>query len=352
MKIISLAAGCGALLAVLGASALAAPPAVANAWQVTQRYRIGGSGRWDLLTFDQAAQRLYVSRSDRVLVLDAKDGKQVGEIDGLSGVHGIALADTLHRGFISNGHADNVTVFDPDTLKVEQTVAVGAHDPDTILYDSFSHRVFTFNGDSNDASVIDAATGKLLGHIALPGGPEFAVSDGHGQVFDNIESKDELVEIDSVAMRVTAVWPLKDCRRPTGLAIDVAHDRLFSVCQNKNMAVTDSTNGHAIASLPIGEGPDAAGFDAKRGLAFSSNGRSGTLTVVHEDDPDHYRVLANLPTQKSARTMALDQATGHVFLPAAELGPRPKPTATDPHPRPTVKPGSFTILEVAPTMQR
>ncbi|MGH8041936.1 MAG: YncE family protein [Rudaea sp.] len=346
MKIFALAAGCGALLAVMGASALAAPPAATDAWHVTQHYQIGGSGRWDLLTLDQAAQRLYVSRSDRVVVLDAKNGRQVGEIDGLSGVHGIALADSPHRGFISNGRANTVSVFDPDTLKVEQTIAVGAQDPDTILYDAFSHRVFTFNGDSNDASVIDAANGKLLGHIALPGGPEFAVSDGHGHVFDNIESKDELVEIDPVAMRVTAVWPLHDCKRPTGLAIDVAHHRLFSVCQNKLMAVTDSTNGKAIASVPIGEGPDAACFDDKREFVFSSNGRSGTLTVAHEDDPDHYRVLANIPTQTSARTMALDQATGHVFLSAAELGPRPEPTATDPHPRPTVKPGSFTILEV------
>lgn len=346
MKTIALAASCGVLVAALGATALAALPVPGNAWHVTHRYRIGGSGGWDYLALDQAAQRLYVSRSDRVIVLDAKTGRQVGEIDGLSGVHGVAFAAALHRGFISNGRADTVTIFDPATLEVEQTVTVGAHDPDTILYEPFSHRVFTFNGDSNNASVIDAASGKLLGHIALPGSPEFAVSDGHGHVFDNIESTNELVEIDPVAMKVTAVWPLKDCRHPSGLAIDAAHHRLFPVCQNRVMAVTDSTNGNAIASVPIGEGPDAAQFDAKHGLVFSSNGRSGTLTVVHEENPNHYRVLANVPTQKSARTMALDQATGQVFLSAAEVGPRPKPTAADPHPRRTVQPGSFTILEV------
>ncbi|MGH8124331.1 MAG: YncE family protein, partial [Rhodanobacteraceae bacterium] len=287
---------------------------------------------------------LYVSHSDRVIVLDAKDGKRVGEIDGLSGVHGIAIADDLHRGFISNGRADTVTVFDLATLKVEQTVAVGAKDPDGIVYDPYSQRVFTFNGDSNNASVIDAKSGKLLGHVALPGRPEFPVSDGQGHVFDNIESRNELVEIDPRAMKVTAVWPLRDCKHPSGLAIDVAHHRLFSVCQNKVMAVTDSRDGKAIASVPIGEGPDAARYDARRGLAFSSNGRSGTLTVVREEAPDRYRVLANVPTQKSARTMALDEASGRIFLSAAERGPRPKPTAAHPHPRPSVKPGSFTIL--------
>ena len=315
-------------------------------WRVEQHYPLGGAGGWDYLALDQSAQHLYVSRSDRVVVLDAKDGKQVGEIDGLSHVHGIALADDLHKGFISDGHANTVTVFDPATLKVEQTVDVGAKDPDGIVYDPYSQRVFTFNGDSNDASVIDAKSGKLLGHVALPGGPEFPVSDGQGHVFDNIESKNELVEIDPRAMKVTAVWPLKDCESPSGLAIDVAHHRLFSVCQNKVMAVTDSTNGKAIASVPIGEGPDAARYDAKRGLVFSSNGRSGTLTVVREETPDRYQVLANVPTQKSARTMALDESSGRVYLSAAEFGPRPAPTKAAPHPRPTVKPGSFTILVV------
>lgn len=320
--------------------------AAAGGWKVEQRYTLGGAGGWDYLALDQSTQHLYVSRSDRVIVLDARDGKRVGEIDGLSGVHGIALADDLHKGFISNGHANTVTVFDSATLKVEQTVAVDAKNPDGIVYDPYSRRVFTFNGGSNDASVIDAVSGKLLGHVALPGRPEFAVSDGQGHVFNNIESKNELVEIDPRAMKVTATWPLKDCDSPSGLAIDVAHHRLFSVCQNKVMAVTDSENGKQVASEPIGEGPDAARYDAKRGLVFSSNGHSGTLTVVREATPDSYRVLANVPTQKSARTMALDEASGRVYLSAAEFGSRPAPTQAEPHPRPTVKPGSFTILVV------
>ncbi|WHZ20193.1 MAG: hypothetical protein OJF55_002342 [Rhodanobacteraceae bacterium] len=337
-----------ALVVLSGCTAAWAAPA-ATGWKVVQRYSLGGEGGWDYLALDQSTQHLYVSRSDRVIVLDARDGKRVGEIDGLSGVHGIALADDLHRGFISNGRAGTVTVFAPATLAVKQTIAVDAKNPDAILYDPYSQRVFTFNGGSNDASVIDAKTGKLLGHVALPGRPEFAVSDGQGHVFDNIESKNELVEIDPRAMKVTATWPLKDCDSPSGLAIDVAHHRLFSVCQNKVMAVTDAADGKAIASVPIGEGPDAARYDAQRGLVFSSNGRSGTLTVVREVGADHYNVLANVPTQQSARTMALDAASGRIFLSAAEFGARPAPTATDPHPRPAIKPGSFTVLVVANT---
>ncbi|MBN8737788.1 MAG: YncE family protein [Xanthomonadales bacterium] len=342
-------------LALAGVATVASAGPADSGWRVVDRHALGGEGGWDYLAIDQPAQRLYVSRSDRVLVLDVArmpsmaKSSVVGVIDGLSGVHGIALAGDLHRGFVSNGHANTVTVFDPATLKVVQTIGVGAKDPDAILYDPFSRRVFTFNGDSNDASVLDAKTGKLLGHVALPGRPEFAVSDGHGHVFDNIESRNELVEIDPVAMRVAATWPLKDCDSPSGLAIDVAHHRLFSVCQNKVMAVTDAGNGKAVASVPIGEGPDAARFDPQRQLVFSSNGRSGTLTVVREASPDHYTVLQNVSTQKSARTMALDDASGRIFLSAAEFGVRPEPTAAHPHPRPSVKPGSFTILEVADT---
>lgn len=339
-----LAAGVLAAMPFAASAATSASPSGPNNWSVTQRYAIGGEGGWDYLSLDPSTQRLYISRSDRVVVLDASSGKKIGEIDNLSGVHGIALADDLHRGFISNGRADTVTVFDPATLKTVLTVAVGGHGPDAILYDPFSKRVFTFNGHSNDASVIDAASGKLLGTIALPGNPEFAVSDGHGHVYDNIEDKGELVQIDPVAMKVTNTWTLKDCEDPSGLAIDTTHHRLFSVCQNKTMAVTDADSGKSVASVPIGEGPDAAAFDATRELAFSSNGESGTLTVVHENDADHYSVVANVPTQKSARTMALDEKTGTVFLSAAQLGARPAPTPDHPHPRPSMVPGSFVIL--------
>jgi YVTN family beta-propeller protein len=322
-----------------------AAPAPQSDWHVLQRWQIGGDGGWDYLALDPASGRLYVSRSDRVVVLDVRSGRQVGEIDGLSGVHGIAIAQDLHRGFISNGRANTVTVFDPATLKAERTIAVKGENPDAILYDPYSKRVFTFNGHSHDASVIDASSGKLLGTIPLPGKPEFAVSDGKGHVYDNIEDKGELVEIDPRAMKVTHTWALKDCQDPSGLAMDLAHHRLYSVCQNNNMAVTDADSGKPVASVPIGDGPDAAAFDSQRHLVFSSNGGSGTLTVVHEDSADHYSVLAKVPTQKSARTMALDPG-GDIYLSAARFGPRPKPSADNPRGRPPLVPGSFTVLVV------
>ena len=332
-----------------GIGAWAAMPAPASNWQVVQRHVLGGSGGWDYLAFEPDSPRLYISHADRVVVLDVASGKQVGAIDGLSGVHGIAFAPVLHRGFISNGKADSVSVFDPATRKVTQTTAVAGHNPDAILYDPHSRRVFTFNGRSNDTSVIDAATGKLLGHIPLPGKPEFAVSDGRGRIFDNIESTHQLAVIDPVAMHVVALWPLQGCEEPSGLAIDVAHQRLFSVCDNKVMAVTDATTGKPVARIPIGAGPDAVRYDAQRGLVFSSNGEDGTLTVVHQDDADHYGVLATVPTQPSARTMALDKNNGHVFVVAAKFGPAPKPTAEHPRPRGEVLPASFTVIELAPS---
>ena len=330
----------------LAASTAAFAAPAQNTWHVAQRIALGGAGGWDYLAFDDAARRLYVSRGDRVVVLDVRAGKAVGEIDGLSGVHGVAFAGDPVRGFISNGRADAVTVFDPATLKTLQTIPIGGHNPDAILYDPSSMRVLTFNGRSENASVIDATNGKVLGVIALPGKPEFAVSDGRGHVYDNIEDKSELVEIDPVAMKVTQTWQLKDCEDPSGLAIDASHRRLFSVCQNRTMAVTDADSGKAVAAVPIGNGPDAAAFDAQRGLVFSSNGESGTLTVVREDDADHYSVVANATTQVSARTMALDPITGNVYLSAAQFGARPAPTADHPHPRPALVPDSFTILVV------
>ena len=330
-------------LGLLSATALAAPAPPAG-YRVLHRYAIGGDQGWDYLAFDAAARRVYVSHGDEVVVLDADGGKPVGRIEHLDGVHGIALAPARHRGWISNGRSGEVTVFDTGSLKTLATLKATGANPDAILYDPASGHVFTFNGRSADATAFDAASGKVLATIALPGKPEFAVSDGAGHVWVNIEDRNELVELDPRAGAVRATWSLAPCQSPSGLALDVTHRRLFSVCDNKTMTVLDADSGHHVADVPIGEGPDAAAFDSQRGLVFSSNGQSGTLTVVQEENPDHYRVLATVPTQTTARTLALDSKSGHLFLSAAAFGPHTEQGGA--HHRPPVLPGSFTVLEV------
>jgi DNA-binding beta-propeller fold protein YncE len=330
-------------LGLLSATGVGATQPAAG-YHVLHRYVVGGDQGWDYLAFDPAARRVYVSHGDEVVVLDADDGKPVGRIEHLDGVHGIALAPARHRGWISNGRSGEVTAFDTATLKTLGTLKASGANPDAILYDPASGRVFTFNGRSANATAFDAASGKQLATIALPGKPEFAVSDGAGHIWANIEDKSELVEMDPKTASVRATWSLAPCQSPSGLAIDVAHRRLFSVCDNQTMTVLDADSGRHVANVPIGEGPDAVAFDSQRGLVFSSNGESGTLTVVHEDDPDHYRVLATVPTQTTARTLALDPRSGHLFLSAAKFGPHTEQGGA--HHRPPVLPGSFTVLEV------
>lgn len=334
---------------LLFALGIAAPmlAAAAPQYAVVQRFAIGQPGGWDYLTYSADGHRLYVSRFDRVLVLDADSGNIEATIPGTDGVHGVALVPKLGRGYTSNGRADTLTEFDLATFKVLRTIPVGGHNPDALIYDPASGHLFAFDGRSNEASVVDPAAGKLVAKIPLPGKPEFAAGDGAGNVYVNIEDTAHLARIDSATNKATAVWKLADCEEPSGLAIDTAHHRLFSVCQNRKMAVTDAQSGKAVASVTIGEGPDAAGFDATRGLIYSTNGRDGTLTIVHEDDADHYSVIANVPTQKSARTLALDPDGNRVFTVAAQFGPRPAPTKENPHPRPAVVDGSFAVLVIS-----
>jgi len=332
-----------ASLGLCTAAALAAPTSDAG-YSVLHRYTPGGDQGWDYLAVDAAARRVYVSHGDQVVVLDADDGKTVGRIGQLQGVHGIALAPAMHRGWISNGRSGEVTVFDTRTLKPTATLKATGANPDAILYDPASNRVFTFNGRSANATAFDAASGKTLATIALPGKPEFAVSDGAGHVWVNIEDKNQLAKLDPKAGKVLAIWSLAPCESPSGLALDTAHRRLFSVCDNRTMTVLDADDGHRVASVAIGNGPDAAAFDSRRGLVYSANGQDGTLTVVHEDDPDHYRVLATVPTQATARTLALDPHTGHLFLSAAQFAVHTEQGG--PHHHPSVLPGSFTVLEV------
>lgn len=336
--------GSGLLLGL--ASVVLATTALADSGlQVVEHWKIGGAGGWDYLTTD-SAHRLFLSRGTQVDVVDTRSGKVLGTIPNTQGVHGIALAPELHRGFISDGRADSVTVFDLDSLKTIQEVKVTGHNPDAILYEAKGKHVFTFNGRSKDVTVLDASTLAVVATIAVPDKPEFAQDDHAGHIFVNIESEPgQMVEIDSAKLTVQATWPLPGCNSPSGLAIDRKHHRLFSVCDDNVMAVTNAQTGAQVAKVAIGRGPDAAAYDEKRGLVFSSNGE-GTLTVIHQDSADKYSVLENLKTQAGARTMALD-GDGRAYLVTAEFGPPPAATASQPRPRPAPLPDSFTVLVVA-----
>ena len=335
------------LVTVLSVSLAALAWAAAGpGYHVAKTYTLGGEGGWDYLNADANARRLYISRGTHVIVLDVDSGKTVGDIPDTQGVHGIALAPDLGRGFTSNGREGTVTIFDTQTLKpIGEKVKVGEN-PDAILYDPASKRVFTFNGRSQDASAIDATSGKVLGTIKLDGKPEFAASDGQGTVFVNIEDKSELTVIDPSTLAVKAKWPLAPCTEPSGLAIDRKHRRLFAGCDNKMMAVVDADSGKVLATPAIGEGVDATAYDDETGLAFASCGE-GVLTVVKQESPDKYSVAENAQTERGSRTMALDSKTHDVYTVTAKFGPRPAATADNPHPRPPILPDSFVVLVVS-----
>jgi YVTN family beta-propeller protein len=313
-------------------------------YQVKQKYVLGGEGFWDYLTFDPAGKRLFISRGTHVMVVDPYKGSVIGDIPDTPGVHGIALAQDLGKGFTSNGRENSVTVFDLKTLKETARIKIEGKNPDAILYDPATQHVFTFNGGSKDATVIDAATGSVVVTIPLDGKPEFGVSDGKGMVYVNIEDKSEVTSIDAKKGVLVKSWPLAPCEEPSGLAMDREHRRLFAGCHNKMMAVMDADTGKVIATPAIGEGVDANGFDADKQLAFSSNG-DGTMTVVHEDSPAKFTVLENAETAKFARTMALDTTNHDVYLVTAEIEMAP-PTKEGERPHRTMKPGTFTLLVV------
>jgi DNA-binding beta-propeller fold protein YncE len=275
------------------------------------------------------------------MVLDADSHAVVGDIADTPQVHGVAIAPDLGRGFASDGGDNTVTVFDLASLKTMARLPVGTK-PDGIVYDPVSHRAFAFNGGSNDATAIDGVTGTIAGTVALGGRPEFPAADGQGNIFVNIEDKSEIVEFDSRTLAIENRWPLAPCEEPSGLAIDAAHGRLFVGCHNQMLAVVDARSGNVIATPAIGKYVDANRFDPATGFAFSSNG-DGTLTVVHEDTPDKFSIVENVMTQLGARTMEIDPKTHNVFLVTADLVPVP-PTADNPHPRPTIVPGSFRLL--------
>lgn len=330
------------LLVVLAIAVLASLPAFAQQFKVTDKVQLGGEGGWDYLTYDKDGKRLFITRGSHVMVVDAKTLKVTSDIPDLSGIHGVALAHDLNRGFISNGGDNTVTVFDLQTLKKVDSVKVGER-PDAILYEPFSKHVFTFNARSHDSSVIDAATGKVIATIPLGGKPEFPASDTKGKLYVNIEDKSQIAEVDVTKNAVLNTWPLAPCHEPSALAFDVEHHRLFAGCDDKVMAVVDSETGRVVTTVPIGDGVDAGRFNPRTHQVFMSCGE-GVLTVIHEDSPDKYTVQQNLPTARGARTMALDRDSNTAYLVTAQREDKPVP----PGQRPTMVPGSFSLIVAKP----
>ena len=328
---------------LLGALASERPVFAADAYSVKHTWKIGGDGGWDDLSVDSPNHLLYIARGNRIQIVDLQSGKLVKEITGLKGTHGVVFDSAGKYGYISDGGDNAVRVFDRKTFELTDRIPTGQN-PDGIVFEPETQQVLTFNGRSHDASVIDIKTNKVVGTIPLMGKPEFPATDGKGTVWVNNEDKSTVQKIDAKTMKVTAEWSIQPCEGPSGLSMDKEHRRLFSVC-DKVMAVSDADAGKVVASVPIGDGPDADRFDAKNHLVFSSNGE-GTLSIVQQKSADVYAPLQTLQTMRSARTMALDTATGMVYLVGAEFGPRPAATAENPRPRPSIVPGSFVVLAV------
>ena len=342
-RVAAFAAILGAVASPVLVAAQATGAPRAGTYHIVKEIPAGGEGGWDYLTVDTAAHRLYISRSTHVMVVDTDRDSVIADIPNTPGVHGIALAPSLGKGFTSNGRDSTVTVFDLKTYTATATVKVTGRNPDAIMYEPVSGRVFTFNGGSANATAIDARTNAVVGTVDIGGKPEFARSDAAGRVYVNNEDKSEIVVFDAKTLAVLAHWPLAPCEEPSGLAMDRTGMRLFSGCSNKLMAVVDMASGKVVTTLPIGDGVDANAFDPATKLAFSSNG-DGTLTVYHADDPSHFSLVGTVTTRRGARTMALDERTHKIYTVSAQFGPPPAPTADRPRPRPPMLPGSFVIL--------
>ncbi|HEV7389511.1 MAG TPA: YncE family protein [Gemmatimonadaceae bacterium] len=336
-------AGLLASLAVVATLAIAsASSAQAPGYHVIKKIPAGGEGGWDYITVDTAGNRLFLSRGTHAMVIDLANDSVIGDIPNTLGIHGVALAPDLNRGFTSNGRDSSVTIFDYRTLAPISVVKIPARNPDAILYDPATRRVFTFNGGTANATAIDAVNGTVIGAIALGGTPESSVSEG-GKIYTNIEDKNEIAVFDPKTLTVLAHWPLAPCEEPTGLAIDRAHQRLFAGCGNKTMAIVDMRTGKVVASPAVGDGVDAAAFDPATRLAFTSNGE-GSITVVRQDSPDKYTVVETVPTKRGARTMAINPKTHRLYTVSADFGPTPAATADRPRPRPPMIPGTFVVL--------
>lgn len=324
---------------MLGATANAADEPL---YHLTKSVALGAPDRWDYVVFDPATHRVYVAHGDRLTVVNGDDGTVIGEVPGFpGGTHGTALTGQLGLGFTDDGKAGEVAAFDLHTLVPHRHFKVDV-DADAAIYDPASGHVFVVNGDSGSVSVIDPKQEKVIDTIHLGEGLETPVADGHGKLFVNGEEKSELVRIDTHTNKVDARWPIADCKRPHGLAMDVDHRRLFTSCVNNVLLVVDADGGAVVAKLPIGSGTDAAAYDPKRHLVFSSNGRDGTLSVIRQNDANSYQVLQTIPTRVTARTMAVDTVTGRLYLAAAQV--QPQAAGEPPAQRPAITPGSLELL--------
>jgi len=330
------------LLFVAAIGVYAAPQA--SGYHVLRRMPVGGDGNWDYLRVDPDAHRIYISRGTHMMVVDEVSGKVVGDIPDTAGVHGIALATDLGRGFTSNGGSNSVTIVDLKTLKPISEIKIQGGNPDSIIYDPMTKRVFTFNGKTNDSTAIDATSGKVVGTVALGGKPEEPALDGKGNVFVNIEDKSSLLEFDAKSLAIKGTWPLAPCEGPSALSFDAAHRRLFVAC-DKVMVVVNADTGKVVASPPIGGDPDGNGYDPNTGMLFAAC-REGLVSVIHQDSADKYSVVGNITTQFGTRTMTLDPKTGHVFTVTADFKAAGPPTPDNPKPRPQPIAGSFVVLEI------
>jgi YVTN family beta-propeller protein len=338
----------GVLVALAGAISVIgeanAQDATSGGYKILQKISLPGDGGWDFLTVDSDNRRVYVTHADSVQVLDADTLKLIGTVEKVSRPHGVVVLPELGKGYISSGDPGSVVVFDLKTFKHIAEIPT-SKDCDVILYDKASEKVLTFDGDSSNTTVIDPTTDKVVKTLDLPGQPEVAVSNGRGLIFDNVESKSEVLKMDAKSMKILKTWPLAPGESPSGLSMDVKNNRLFSGCRNKLLIVMNAKSGKVIQTLPIGDHVDGTCFDPASGNIFVSCG-DGTLTVVHEDSPNKYTLVENVQTELGARTLALDSKTGHIFLPTAKMGDQPTPTKEDPKPRRKVVPGTFHVLVV------
>jgi YVTN family beta-propeller protein len=317
--------------------------ACAQKFELSKTIPVAGDGGWDYLAVDEVAQHLFVSHGNVVNVIDLKSDKTIATIPDTKGVHGIAIANDLNKAFITDGKDNAVTIINLTTFEFIEKVKIEGIKPDAVLYDQFSNKVFVYNAKSNDVTVLDATTNKIMKTIPLDGNPEFSVTNNKGLVYVNIEDKSLIQVIDTKTLKVVHTWNIAPGEEPTGLAFDTVNNRLFSVCANKLLIVTDAITGKIIKKLPIGDGSDGVAFDANKKLIFSSNGE-GTLTIIKEDSKDAFSVLETVKTQKGARTIALNKTTGQLYMTTAEYGKTPEATKENPNPRPAIMPDSFRVL--------